>query len=105
MYFNTYSIRVLLILLIFGQFSCQPDSEYQGSGLPIDDSTPLFRQLPSTHTNIDFNNAIVEDENFNHVLQDVIFNGGGVAVVDINNDGLQDLFFFRKHDFRSSLSE
>ena len=54
---------------------------------------PLFKRLNATETGIDFNNQIIEDETYNHILLDAVFHGGGVAVFDINNDGLQDLYF------------
>lgn len=54
---------------------------------------PLFKTLPSTQTNITFNNAISENESLNVLSYEYFYNGGGVAVGDINNDGLEDLFF------------
>lgn len=54
---------------------------------------PLFQQLPVKSTNIRFSNALNETEKFNVLAYEYFYNGGGVAVGDINNDGLQDLFF------------
>ncbi|MGI4750085.1 MAG: VCBS repeat-containing protein [Janthinobacterium lividum] len=54
---------------------------------------PLFQILPSTQTNIHFNNAISENESLNVLSYEYFYNGAGVAVGDINNDGLEDLFF------------
>ncbi|WP_158856658.1 FG-GAP-like repeat-containing protein [Lunatibacter salilacus] len=59
-------------------------------------STPeekLFRLLPASHTNITFSNDITESDSVNILTEEFIFNGGGVAVGDFNNDGLPDLFF------------
>ncbi len=53
----------------------------------------LFKQLPSSKTGITFNNAIVETDSSNILTNEYIFNGGGVAVGDFNNDGEDDLFF------------
>lgn len=44
-------------------------------------------------TGIEFSNTIFESDTFNIFDYDYIYNGGGVAVADFNNDGLQDLFF------------
>jgi len=53
----------------------------------------LFELLPSNKTGIEFSNTILESDSFNIFDYDYIYNGGGVAVADFNNDGLQDIFF------------
>lgn len=53
----------------------------------------LFTPLTSKITGIDFSNTLSETEAFNYFHFDYFYNGGGVAVGDINNDGLQDIFF------------
>jgi enediyne biosynthesis protein E4 len=55
----------------------------------------LKRYMPvSTYSSgIDFNNAIEEDDTANIVDYYYVYNGGGVAIGDINNDGLPDIFF------------
>ena len=55
--------------------------------------SPLFRALPSSQTGVDFVNQIDENESLNVLSYEYFYNGGGVAVGDINNDGLPDLFF------------
>ncbi len=55
--------------------------------------TPLFQLLGSEQTNITFNNKITENDTFNILNTEFIYNGGGVAIGDFNADGLQDLFF------------
>src|SRR6476646_4309862 len=54
---------------------------------------PLFRLLTSKQTGVNFNNEIKEDEAQNVLAYEYFYNGGGVAVGDINNDGLEDIFF------------
>ncbi len=56
----------------------------------------LFTLLPSSSTGIDFRNDLnedVTDENKNILSFDYYFNGAGVAIGDINNDDLPDIFF------------
>src|SRR6267154_4520586 len=57
------------------------------------DPKTLFQLLPSTETGITFSNTIVETDSFNILTYEYIYNGGGVAISDFNNDGLQDIFF------------
>ncbi len=53
----------------------------------------IFELLPASETGINFTQTIQEEYRYNWSMDPNIFNGGGVAVLDINNDGLQDLFF------------
>ena len=52
-----------------------------------------FELLSAEKTGIDFNNAITETETLNHIYYNQIYSGAGVAIGDINNDGLPDVFF------------
>lgn len=60
-------------------------------GPPVD--AALFSELNSEQTRIDFENRVVQEGENNILNYSYYFNGGGVAVFDINNDGLQDLYF------------
>ncbi|PSR13272.1 MAG: hypothetical protein DA408_07170 [Bacteroidetes bacterium] len=73
----------LLLLLYF--FSCQNSSRQEDS--------PLFELIPAAHSGIDFNNFIIENQTVNYFTFMQIYSGAGVAVGDINNDGLQDVYF------------
>src|SRR6476660_1529652 len=53
----------------------------------------MFTDLPQSKTGIDFRNLLVEDESLNIAHYIYFYNGAGVAIGDINNDGLQDIFF------------
>lgn len=55
----------------------------------------LFEQIPSDQSGITFANRLQENVGTLENLFDFdyFYNGAGVGVVDVNNDGLQDLFF------------
>ncbi|HTE08758.1 MAG TPA: VCBS repeat-containing protein, partial [Flavitalea sp.] len=53
----------------------------------------LFSSLDPGDTNIEFKNELFEGELLNVMNYSYFYNGGGVAIGDINNDGLQDILF------------
>ena len=53
----------------------------------------LFKRIPAAHSGIHFNNRIVESDSINPIDLEFLYNGGGVAAGDFNNDGLTDLYF------------
>ena len=55
--------------------------------------SPLFQLLPSSQTNIHFVNHISDNAKPGILDYLYYYNGGGVAIGDINNDGLPDIFF------------
>ena len=82
-YFLTFSC--ILVFLC----SCNNDSQRDYATEVVG----ALELLPSEKTGIDFNNAIKESKTFNHYFYSQIYVGSGVAIGDINNDGLSDVFF------------
>ena len=90
------SIPFLLCgILILG--SCETpkkETEVTDSGKPT-----LFTLLPSDSTGIDFVNFVENKKDFNIFKYRNFYNGGGVALGDINNDGLVDIFLDNVDEF------
>ncbi len=53
----------------------------------------VFKEIPDTETGITFVNQITETDDLSILDYLYFYNGGGVAIGDINNDGLPDIFF------------
>ena len=49
--------------------------------------------MPASSTGVDFSNDLSSDPDMNIIEYLYYYNGGGVGIADINNDGLEDLFF------------
>ena len=60
--------------------------------------TQLFHLLEPDQTGIHFINEVVDGDTFNILTYRNFYNGGGVAIGDINNDSLPDLYFTSNQD-------
>jgi enediyne biosynthesis protein E4 len=74
-----------ILVLLISVISCKKKDEESSF-------TPLFTKMRSTETGINFINKLEYDENFNIYKYRNFYNGGGVAIGDINNDGLPDVY-------------
>ncbi|MBX2890335.1 MAG: CRTAC1 family protein [Saprospiraceae bacterium] len=87
---------ILFAYSFFGAYSCEKNKS-KPSISAHDDATPppgaLFQKIPSAQSNIRFMTEAKEDFTNNIILNPNFYNGGGVGVIDVNNDGLPDLFF------------
>lgn len=82
---------VLALLLTACASSDQEGNKKQDQGQ--DPQIPLFSLISSKHSGILFRNKLPENRYMNILTYQYYYNGGGVAIGDINNDGLPDLFF------------
>ncbi len=78
---------ILLLPVVALFFSCNTPTKKQ------EDKTHLFYSLEPKSSNISFANNITETDNENWFTYEYYYNGGGVAIGDINNDGLADVYF------------
>ncbi len=60
--------------------------------LPVIQIDCLFTLLPPDYTQLEFENTLVDETDFNVFKYRNYYNGGGVAIGDINNDGLPDVY-------------
>ena len=71
---------VFIWLCFFSLFSCTQKNQKKS----------LFELQTSEQTGIDFENTILETEDYNLYDYEYMYNGGGIGILDINNDGLND---------------
>ncbi|MCY7328645.1 MAG: VCBS repeat-containing protein, partial [Saprospiraceae bacterium] len=84
MSFRSFICSFLLIFLLFacGKTAPKPATASQ-----------RFTLLSAEQTGVQFRNDLPYSDTFNCYLFRNFYNGGGVAIGDVNNDGLPDLFF------------
>ena len=84
---KSYSFRILAFMLsFFIFFACK---QHKTST----ESNPVFTKVESSNSGITFNNVVKNTEDLNIFSYRNFYNGGGVGIGDINNDGLSDVFF------------
>ena len=82
---NKYTHFIFVLLLAF---SCKDMNEEIIANV----DSPQFKLLSTETTGINFINDLVSTDDFNVYKYRNFYNGGGVALGDINNDGLQDIY-------------
>ena len=68
------------------------DSAFVENNAPEWDGQTLFEALPPQVSGVEFANTLDFDEDFNIYTYRNFYNGGGVALGDVNNDGLTDIY-------------
>ena len=78
---------LLIIVIIFFSFSCKNEKNTK-----FVNKDTLFTKLDASQTGINFVNKIDNEKDFNIFKYRNFYNGGGVAIGDLNNDGLPDVY-------------
>lgn len=79
-----------MLLCIVLLWSCTPENEVKKKE-SVDHQ--LFTLLNNGQTDVHFKSSITETADFNILNYYYTYNGGGVAIGDLNNDGLVDIYF------------
>jgi hypothetical protein len=92
-------LRILTIFYIFISIStlfigCNKSTIQQENTEAESEKQPkIFTLLSPEKTHIDFQNIINEGLNTNVLMYEYFYNGGGVAVGDLNGDNFDDIYF------------
>ncbi len=92
-YFFLPGCSLLAAVIIIGVAACRSTGNGPDGEPTLTAREPLLRLLRPEECGIDFENRIVETYENNITTNINIYNGGGVAAGDFNNDGLADLYF------------
>ena len=89
--------RLFLFWLVISLIACKSKTGEQ----KFDNNRPVFERVNSNYSGLNFENRIQENVETNENLLDFdyFYNGAGVGIADINNDGLQDIFFCANQGF------
>ena len=87
--YQTIIFIVLLFIVGLVIFSCSDDRAQK----IIEQEQELYTVLGVEDTGLNFVNKLEETTTMNGFYYEYFYNGGGVAVADFNNDGLQDVYF------------
>ncbi|MFD1615289.1 FG-GAP-like repeat-containing protein [Gelatiniphilus marinus] len=85
-------IKTSLFFLSLLTYSCKNDSDRDTLNTEDVDAV-LFSEIPKDKSGINFINHIPESSAMNSMVYEYFYNGGGVAIGDINNDNLPDIYF------------
>jgi len=90
---SKFQILLILVLVFVASFyACKNSSKPAGDTVKNPEEK-LFTLLQPGQTGIDFINQLKEDDKRNIFTYEYLYNGSGVAVGDLNGDGLPELFF------------
>ncbi len=87
-------LGVTLLLIVTIQCKNVSEKHVEDDAEPeLVSENPVLLLMNPLETGIDFQNKIIETYDNNITNNINMYNGGGLCVADINNDGLQDIYF------------
>ena len=94
-FYLLFILSISSLLLGCKEEADNSQSDKQEATVKADDHQGLFRKVPASQSGILFANNLKEDVSSIENLFDFdyFYNGAGVGIEDINNDGLPDVFF------------
>ncbi len=85
--------RIVASIIGITLFSCGNEAKKVENNEAQEEYSMSFTQLSSSETGISFSNNITETDSFNYFNYEYMYIGGGTAIGDVNNDGLEDIYF------------
>lgn len=82
----------LLLVIILVVIVCSCESDKKNVSKEEKKTETLFTLTNPEDTGIDFTNTVINQKDLNIFKYRNFYNGGGVAIGDINNDGFSDVF-------------
>ncbi|HET8737309.1 MAG TPA: VCBS repeat-containing protein, partial [Pricia sp.] len=79
---SSHFLYTVVVLFLIFSYGC------------TDSASPTrFVKIESSESGLDFNNRLSENDSINIIDNEFVYNGAGVAIGDLNNDGRNDIFF------------
>lgn len=89
---KNYKLYTILGVVLLSAFSCKEKNE-KPNAVPEVAVVELFKEISPEKSGVTFENRLTETDSMNYFVYPYIYMGGGVSIGDINNDGLQDIYF------------
>ena len=77
-----------LLIISMCLFACEKEKKESAR-----EAEPVFKRIPSEESGVTFQNSLEETAETFFDYFTYVYNGGGVGIGDINNDGLSDIYF------------
>ena len=87
--FPSSFFKLFLVSLLY--FGCSEKKGIVENSIIVE--PPVFKRVLSSQSGVTFKNLVEENINNYFDLFAYVYNGGGVGIGDINNDGLSDIYF------------